>query len=112
MGQDNLRDRLVFGSVPHVGESSTDYRERMAQIQADAVRRREEELHEQSSPLNTASARIQIWERLHQVDLPRNPAHALIAIIANQTGLSADDVLAEQRLRVKGPVAAAPDASL
>jgi hypothetical protein len=105
MGPDNLRDRLVFGSGPHVGENSTDFRERMAHIQAESARRREEELHEQISPSNTPAMRVQIWERLHQVALPRNPAHALMAIIATQTGLTLDEVLLEQRLRFQPAVA-------
>ena len=110
MGQENLRDHIVFGSMPHVGESSTDYRERMAAIQAEALARRQQELHEQSSPLNTPSARIKIWERLHQLEMPRNPAHPLIAIIATNTGLSTDEVHAEQRSRSKPPAAPAATA--
>jgi len=116
MGQENLRDRIVFGGAPHVGESSADYRERMAFIQAEALKRRQQELLEQSSPANAPSARLRLWERLHQVQLPRNPGHRLIAVIAENTGLSADDVRAEQRLRANPPpppaATALPDPSL
>jgi hypothetical protein len=110
MAQDKLPDRSPHGYVSHIGESGADYRERMALIQAEALEHRHQQLHEQSSPLNTPSARISIWERLHQVQLPRNPAHRLIAVIAANTGLSAEDVLAEQRSRMTAAPAVSPDA--
>jgi hypothetical protein len=105
MEQDNSGQQIERGVSHRVGESSSEYRERMALIQAQAIERRQQELHEQSSPLNSASDRIRIWERVHQVKLPRNPAHRLIAVIAANTGLSADEVRAEQQQRL---VAAAP----
>ena len=99
MGQDNSPGRGASGMGPQVGETNGDYRERLARVHAEAQERRQQELHEQSSPNNDPSARIRIWERLHQIDLPRNPAHRLIAIIAQNTGLSPNDVLAEQQMR-------------
>lgn len=87
------------GMGPQVGETNGDYRERLARLRAEALERRQHELHEQSAPHNDASARIRIWERLHQIDLPRDPAHRLIGIIAANTGLSASEVLAEQQIR-------------
>jgi len=111
MDQDNSSGRIERGPAPRVGESSTDYRERMALIQAEAVERRQQQLHEQASPLNTPSDRIRIWERLHQVELPRNPGHRLIAVIAQNTGLSADDVRAEQQIRATGAGSPAGPAS-
>jgi hypothetical protein len=110
MEQDNSSGRIERGAAPRVGESSSDYRERMALIQAEAVERRQQQLHEQSSPLNTPSDRIRIWERLHQLELPRNPGHRLIGVIAQNTGLSADDVRAEQRIRATAT--ASPAASV
>lgn len=96
--------------VPHVGETNADYRERMALIQSEASERRQKQLDEQCSPLNTPSARIQIWERLHQLALPRDPAHRLVNVIAANTGLSAEDVRAEQQSRAaSATVAAASD---
>jgi hypothetical protein len=93
------RSTTSVGMGPQVGETNGDYRERLARVHAEALERRQQELHEQSAPHNDASARIRIWERLHQIDLPRNPAHRLIDIIAANTGLSASDVLAEQQIR-------------
>lgn len=108
MEQDKFVGRSTGDSVvPHAGESNADYRARIAHVQAEALERRQQQLSEQSSPHNTPSDRIRIWERLHQVELPRNPAHRLVAVIAANTGLSAEDVLAEQRSRAK-PAAAAP----
>jgi hypothetical protein len=93
-------DRIGWQSAaPHAGENNADYRERMALIQAEAVERRRQQLQEQSSPLNPPSDRIRSWERLHQLDLPRNPLHRLVTVIAANTGLSVSDVLAEQALR-------------
>jgi hypothetical protein len=105
MGQENSPGRAASGMGPQVGETNGDYRERLARVHAEAQERRQQALHEQSSPNNDPSARIRIWERLHQIDLPRNPAHRLIAIIAENTGLSPNDVLAEQQLRAtaRGP---------
>ena len=91
------RDFSALQSVP--GEGTEERRRRMALLQAEAVEQRQRELAEQSSPLNSASIRIKAWERLHQVDLPSNPDHRLVTIIAANTGLSIDEVRDEQSLR-------------
>jgi hypothetical protein len=102
MEQDKWVGRSVGDSVvPHAGETNADYRARLAHLREEALERRQQQLNEQSSPHNTPSDRIRIWERLHQVELPRNPAHRLVAVIAANTGLSAEEVLAEQRVRAK-----------
>jgi hypothetical protein len=89
--------------VPYAGEAVGDYRARLEHHQAEAAERRQSALAEQSSPMNTAGQRIRIWERLHQVDMPRNPTHRLLPIIAANTGLSLAEVLDEQRLRAAPP---------
>ena len=81
------------------GESEVDYRERLIQDHALAQERWAQKLREQTSPDNDAAARIRIWERRHQIDLPRNPAHRLIALIAAGTDLTVHEVLEEQRAR-------------
>ena len=96
------------GVVPRAGETNADYRARLAHVQAEALERRQHQLNEQSSPHNTPSDRIRIWERLHQVELPRNPAHRLVAVIAANTGLSAEEVLAEQRVRAQSTSSPSP----
>ena len=92
-------DRIVPTSAFQVGESSADYRQRMALLQAEALERRQQELGEQRSPLNTPADRIRIWERVHQLQLPRSPSHRVVSVIAAHTNLSLEDVRAEQRLR-------------
>lgn len=92
-------DGFSPGSAPRAGESQADYRERMIVLQAEALERRQKELGEQCSPLNSPADRIRIWERLHQLTLPRSPSHHLIAVIAANTGLSLEEVRVEQRER-------------
>jgi hypothetical protein len=82
-----------------LGETQQAYRERIALLNAEAAERRQQQIDEQSSPLHSPSVRIRAWERLHQVDLPSDPAHRLIEVIATNTGLSADEVRAEQQAR-------------
>src|ERR1700757_626524 len=76
-----------------------DFRARLVHQQAEAAERRRLDLAEQSSRLKTAEERIRIWERIHEVTLPRDTAHNLVEIIAANTGLSEDDVREEQRRR-------------
>jgi hypothetical protein len=83
----------------------------MARLQAEALENWQKQLAEQSSTLNSPSDRIRVWERRHQIDLPRDPGHRLIKLIAANTGLSTEDVYAEQRLRAEartGAVVTAP----
>jgi hypothetical protein len=76
-----------------------DFRARLMHQQAENAARRKVDLAAQSSRLNSAEERIRIWERLHEVNLPRDPAHRLVEIIAANTGLSDEDVRDEQRRR-------------
>ena len=93
-----------FATVPFAGETNSDYRARIAHQQADQLMQRQRELLEQASTLNAPTDRIRIWERLHQLSLPRDPNHRLVGIIAANTGLTMDEVRDEQRLRVAPPV--------
>jgi hypothetical protein len=92
--------------APLLGESNAAYRERIALLEAEALERRQQELGEQRSPSKTPADRIRIWERRHQLPLPRSPDHHLVAVIAANTGLTLDDVRAEQRLRGAGKATA------
>jgi hypothetical protein len=94
--------------TPVLGETSADYRARIAEHQAERARRRQEELLEQTSIQNTPSMRIRVWERLHQVGLPRNPAHRLLEVIAADTNLSIEQVREEQQVRFSPPPPAEP----
>ena len=101
-----MPDRIVSHTIPRPGESAAEYRERIALLEAAALERRQQELNEQRSPSNAPADRIRIWERRHQLSLPRSPDHHLLAVIAANTGLSLDDVRAEQRLRGAGKATA------
>jgi hypothetical protein len=92
--------------MPFAGEPSDEFRTRILRQQEEQAERRQQDLAEQSSALNTPDARIRIWERLHEVQLPRNPAHSLIKVIAAGTGLTVEQVLEEQRQRLLPPPAA------
>jgi hypothetical protein len=76
-----------------------DFRARLVHQQAEAAERRRLDLAEQSSRLKTAEERIRIWERIHEVTLPRDSAHRLVEIIAANTGLTDAEVREEQSRR-------------
>lgn len=93
-------DRSGGITRPLAEESHDDYRQRLAAARAEAMQRREHELSEQSSPANSAADRIRIWERRHQLQLPERHDHMLLPAIAVNTGLTLEDVRAEQRQRL------------
>jgi hypothetical protein len=76
-----------------------DFRARLVHQQAEAAERRRLDLAEQSSRLKSAEERIRIWERIHEVTLPRDSAHNLVEIIAANTGLTEAEVRDEQQRR-------------
>jgi hypothetical protein len=76
-----------------------DFRTRLAHQQAEAAERRRLDLAEQCSRLKSAEERIRIWERIHEVTLPRDSAHRLVKIIAANTGLADTEVREEQQRR-------------
>jgi hypothetical protein len=87
-------------TLPSTGDDPMmDYRARLVHSQAEAAERRRHDLAEQSSRLKTAEERIRIWERIHEVNLPRDSAHNLVEIIAVNTGLTEADVRDEQQRR-------------
>jgi hypothetical protein len=81
------------------GAKAETVAERRAQIeQTELLLRTERELQlrAQRSSLSTARERIQLWEKLHRLHLPRNANHKLLDLIARQTDLSLADVQHEQ----------------
>jgi hypothetical protein len=78
-----------------------DHRARLERDQFEAAERRGRTLVDQSSPQNSPAARINAWERLHDLRLPKDPAHAILAHVAEQTALPLADVLEVQRLRAQ-----------
>jgi hypothetical protein len=86
-------------TAPASDDLTMDFRARLVHQQAESAERRKSDLAEQSSRLKTPEERIRIWERLHEVNLPRDPAHRLVEIIAANTALTGEDVRDEQRRR-------------
>lgn len=78
-----------------------DPRTRAELLRLEAVERRDQALLAQRSPGNSPQERVRIWERLHQVRLPRDPAHAILPQVAESTGLQLSEVLEVQRLRAQ-----------
>jgi hypothetical protein len=93
--------------IPVAGESNLDYRARIALRHAEVLKQRQQELFEQTSVDNTPTVRIRIWERVHQVALPRDPSHKILKVIAENTGLTVEVVRAEQRERAIRPAKSA-----
>ena len=96
-----FKSSSIFGRPPAPSgeDPMMDFRARLVHQQAEAAERRRMDLAEQSSRLKTAEERIRIWERIHEVTLPRDPAHRLVEIIATNTGLTDADVRDEQQRR-------------
>ena len=95
-----MQDKYApFHPLPHPSASNADYRERLELLREEAAKRRQTQIDEQSSPLNSPPVRIRAWERLHQIDLPRDPNHRLLQLIATNTGLTVDEIHAEQQAR-------------
>jgi hypothetical protein len=95
--------------LPLAGEPNADYRARIARRQAEAAEIRQRELIEQTSTINPPDLRIRIWERLHEITMPRDASHRLLSVIAAQTGLTMAEVQAELHNRAHPSSAAAPD---
>jgi hypothetical protein len=99
--------------MPFAGEPNADFRARIARRQAEAAEVRQRELVEQASTINSPDLRIRIWERLHEITMPRDTAHRLLGVIAAQTGLTMAQVQQEQRNRANPvPIPAALPASI
>lgn len=76
-----------------------DHRARLERARLDAEEQREQALLGQRSAENSPDERVRIWERLHQLHMPRNPGHAILLVIARQTGLHLDQVRTVQLQR-------------
>lgn len=100
MSQDKWTQHPTAPPPPIAGELNTDYRARLAAMEYEARERRRHELAEQVAVQNTPEQRIQVWERLHELSLPRKPTHPLVKIIAADTELTIEQVRDEQRRRV------------
>jgi hypothetical protein len=91
-----------------------DIAERRAQIehqQQERAAERQQQIALQSSPLSDPEERIRLWEKLHELKLPRSATHSLLRVIAEQTNLSLQELMDVQQRRA-GSVATPLAASL
>jgi hypothetical protein len=76
--------------------------ERRAAVQVATERKaaeRKQELEQLTSFVRTPAERVEAWERIFQLTLPRSLEHPLIPVIAVGTGLTVDEIDAELRRR-------------
>ena len=107
-----MQSKLSDDVRPVIGETNTEYRNRIEHLRAAALDRRQRELEEQSSSQNDPATRIRIWERIHEIELPRSSTHRLIGVIAADTGVSRNEVLAEQHKRASASPVGQPGVEL
>jgi hypothetical protein len=94
-----LEHKLYQNAITFIG----DLAERRAHIEHQNQERaaeRQQQIALQSSPLSGPEERIRLWEKLHELNLPRSAQHQLLRVIAEQTNLSIQDVLDAQQRRV------------
>lgn len=58
------------------------------------------DLAEQKSPVNPPDVRIRAWEKVHALRLPGDPEHAVLHLVAMNTGLTLAQVRQEQSARL------------
>jgi hypothetical protein len=76
-----------------------DYRARLALEEEERAQRRRLDLDEQRSHLNPPNVRIRAWEKVHGLRLPSDSSHAILDVIAADTGLTLAEVHEEQQAR-------------
>ncbi len=86
-----------------VNALNSDHRARLALAEEERAQRRRVDLDAQRSHLNPIPVRIRAWEKVHALRLPSDPAHAILEVIAADTGLTLGEVQAEQQARRSPP---------
>lgn len=80
-------------------ETFLDYRRRR-EIDVEArLERKRQDVAQQTSELNSPDARIRAWEQVHALQMPSNPKHPILELIASATQISLAQVRQEQRNR-------------
>lgn len=82
-------------------EIMLDHRARAERARLDAEQQRQRSITDQRDAANTPEVRIRIWEKLHQVRLPKSPKHAILEKVASDTGLGLSAVLDVQSARAQ-----------
>jgi hypothetical protein len=93
-----IERRSFYGAVTDPGLLA-DRRAQVAHEQQERMAERQQQMALLSSPFSSADERIRLWERLHELALPRSPTHKLLSIIAQQTELVLAQVLEVQQQR-------------
>lgn len=91
--------RLPYELVAAPPGSAEDHRQKVLRDARDRAAERDRELESQVSAFKEPRERIEIWERLHALHLPRAPGHVLVRVIAKQTQLTVGQVHEEQQRR-------------
>ena len=84
-------------------DAIADRRSLLEKEQQERTVEREQQLALQKSPFSSAEERVRLWEKLHELALPRSPTHKLLRVIAEQTELAIEQVLEIQRNRFAPP---------
>jgi hypothetical protein len=95
VGKNGMNSRVPYELVTAAPGSAADHRQKVLR----AAQERDRELESQASSIKDPRERIEIWERLHALHLPRAPGHVLVKVIARQTRLTVGQVHAEQQRR-------------
>jgi hypothetical protein len=93
---------LLVPEAPPAGAASDHAKgpfDRIAAEQLERVERNRATREEMRSDQSSATQKIRAWEKLHGLQLPRDPNHLILRQIAKQTGLPVHVVLEEQRVR-------------
>ncbi|MFC4312403.1 hypothetical protein ACFPN2_25190 [Steroidobacter flavus] len=91
-----VTSRHAFELGSAVSGSVADFRLQVQRAEQERAAVREGELEAQVSPVKDPRERIEIWERLHALRLPRTSNHLLLKVIAKQTQLTLGQVHEEQ----------------
>lgn len=93
-------DRQPYQPTATFNDSPAERRLEVQRAERERAAFRESELEEQASQVKEPRERIEIWERLHALRLPRKPDHLLLKVIATQTRLTVAQLHEEQQRRV------------
>jgi hypothetical protein len=99
VGKNGMNSRVPYELVTAAPGSAADHRQKVLRAAQERAAERDRELESQASSIKDPRERIEIWERLHALHLPRAPGHVLVKVIARQTRLTVGQVHAEQQRR-------------
>ena len=98
-GKNGMNLRLPHELVAAPPGSDADHRQKVLRAAQERAAERDRELESQASSIKDPRERIEIWERLHALHLPKTPGHVLVKVIARQTRLTVGQVHEEQQRR-------------